>query len=250
MAVVRRTVTVAALCALGAAGLTACSGGDGPSSSDAFKGMSADKIADKGVAATKSADSLRVSGHMSGQGKVTDLDFAVDNSGTCTGRITAKDARADIVQAHKVIYLKGNGPYWQSAAKAQPGADADKTAKAFQGHWVKVPAQDSSVQNICNKQAFMAGMDQDKSERKNMTRQGTAEVDGQEAVVLRNKSGKGETNTLYVATHGKPYILKAVQSGGGAPSTVSFSDYNKRVKATAPPADEVVDPKKISAKAS
>ncbi|MET9530808.1 hypothetical protein ABZY02_09570 [Streptomyces sp. NPDC006649] len=250
MTFLRRSVTVTAVCALSAAGLVACSGGGGSSSSDAFKGMSADKIADKGVAATKSATALRVRGRMSGQGKVTDLDFAVDGSGACTGRLTSKDASADIVQTGKVIYLKGNGPYWKGAAKAQPGADADKTAKALQGHWVKVPAQNSSVQNICNKQAFMAGMDQDKSERKNMSRQGDATVDGQEAAVLKNKTGSGETNTLYVATHGKPYILKAVQSGGDAPSTVRFSDYNKKVKATAPPAGEVVDPKKLTANAS
>lgn len=187
---------------------------------------------------------------MSGQGKATDLDFAVDGSGACTGRLTAKDARADIVQAGKAIYLKGNAAYWKSAAKAQPGADAGKTARAFQGHWVKVPAQDSSVQSICNKQAFMAGMDQDKSERKNMTRRGTVKVGGQDAAVLRNKTGNGETNTLYVATHGKPYILKAVQSGGSTPSSVVFSDYDKQVKATPPPAGEVVDPKKLTASAS
>ncbi|MEU0004242.1 hypothetical protein ABZ079_08050 [Streptomyces sp. NPDC006314] len=66
-------------------------------------------------------------------------------------------------------------------------------------------------------------------------------VDGRKAMALRKKKGSGETITMYVATEGKPYILKLAQSGGRSPGTVVFSDYGKPVHATPPPVSQVID---------
>ena len=45
----------------------------------------------------------------------------------------------------------------------------------------------------------------------------------------------GQKGALYVASHGKPYLLRVVQlkgaSGGG---TIDLSNYNKPVKVTTP----------------
>ncbi|ALO97581.1 hypothetical protein SHL15_6549 [Streptomyces hygroscopicus subsp. limoneus] len=53
--------------------------------------------------------------------------------------------------------------------------------------------------------------------------------------------GGGETVTMYVATEGKPYVLRLDQSGGENPGTVVFSDYERPVEAAPPPTEQVID---------
>ncbi|GAA1534735.1 hypothetical protein GCM10009730_49960 [Streptomyces albidochromogenes] len=93
----------------------------------------------------------------------------------------------------------------------------------LQGRWVKTPADETSTRDICDKQALLAAMDNDKSERQGMTKGKATTVDGQEAIVLRKRDGD-QTLTMYVATKGKPYILKATATGGENPSTMNFTD--------------------------
>ncbi|MEV0253498.1 hypothetical protein AB0H82_04380 [Streptomyces sp. NPDC050732] len=62
-------------------------------------------------------------------------------------------------------------------------------------------------------------------------------VDGTPALKLSGVDGKDEY-TLYVATEGKPYLLKVVQkSGGGKPEALTLSDFDKPVKAGPPTGD-------------
>ncbi len=100
---------------------------------------------------------------------------------------------------------------------------------------------------MCDKQALLAAMDSDKSERDGMRRGATTEVDGKDALTLTKQQADGEKLTLYVATEGEPYILKAVSEGGKQPGETLFSDYNEKVEVEQPPAGEVVDPKTVTA---
>ncbi|TXS35281.1 hypothetical protein, partial [Streptomyces sp. t39] len=50
-----------------------------------FKGLSADRIADKAVAATKGADSLRMAGAIESDGDPVTVDLAMDSQDNCTG---------------------------------------------------------------------------------------------------------------------------------------------------------------------
>ena len=73
----------------------------------------------------------------------------------------------------------------------------------------------------------------------NLARKGkTTTVDGKPAITLTETDGD-ETYTTYVATEGKPYILKMVIKGGKEPGTVKFSDFDKPVDAKAPTGDIV-----------
>ncbi|MGR8009949.1 hypothetical protein [Streptomyces hypolithicus] len=245
-------VSVAA-CAIVAVGLTGCGGddsakgdskGDSSAEQEPFDGMSADQIADKAVAATKKADSVRISIETEGAANPVSLDLAMDNSGSCTGTTTSKDAKADVVQEGKSGCIKGNKPYWKAALGAQGDSaqEADKAVAAFADKWVKVPSSEVAADNgTCDKKATVAALDKDKSERKGMAREGETEVDGRSAVILKKKTAEGAL-TMHVAAEGEPYILKADETGGDAPSSMTFSDYNKPVKAQTPPADQVVDP--------
>ncbi|MEU2437529.1 hypothetical protein ABZ595_15225 [Streptomyces rubradiris] len=241
-----RTLAASVICATTAVGIAGCS--DDGSSNQPFEGQSADQVAAKAVTATRNATSLHMAGKLSAQGKPLTVDFRVDTQKNCQGRLAMDSGSADVIHTGQTTYIKGDEKFWAGAARDSAGGE--KQARALSGRWVKVPVGDSRTTGLCDKQGFLADLDSDKSERKGMTKGDVITVDGRKAIELRKKKGSGESITMYVATEGKPYILKLDQSGGKSPGTVVFSDYGKPVKATPPPAGKVIDGTKADKTAS
>ncbi|WP_258055864.1 hypothetical protein [Streptomyces sp. Ru62] len=231
-----RTLAASVICATAAMGAAGCS--DEGSSDQPFEGQSADQVAAKAVTATRNAASLRMAGKVSAEGQPLTVDFHVDTQKNCKGRMSMERGSADVIHAGQATYIKGDEEFWGNAAKGSAGRQ--KEVRALSGRWVKVPVGDARTTGLCDKQGFLADMDSDKSERKGMTKGDVTTVNGRKAIALKKKKG-GESITMYVATEGKPYILKLDQSGGENPGTVVFSDYEKPVKAAPPPAGQVID---------
>jgi hypothetical protein len=232
------------LVSLGATALVGCGGEK--DADEAFGGKSADAIAADAVKATRDAKSLRIAGNGRQQGgNEIGLDFHVDDQDRCKGTMTGQDAKADVLQIGQDVYVRGDEKFWQNTLKGSPGTDG--AVEKLRGKWVKSEPGQSGTEGMCDKQAFLATLDSDKSERKGMKKGEAAEVDGQPALALEKKQPGGEKITMYVATEGEPYILKAVTEGGEAPGEVVLSDYNKKVDAQKPADEDVVDPKKATA---
>ena len=215
--------------------------GDGKSGSDkAFSGQSADQIADKAVAATKKARSLRMKGDArQPDGKTMTVDLAVDKQKNCDGTIRMQNTRADVRQVGQVFYMRGDETYWKTALKGQSGAE--KLIPKLKDKWAKMPAGEGADEGMCDKQKLIASMDENKSERKGMKKGEATTVGGQDAIKLIKKKSGGETLALYVATEGEPYILRSSTEGGKTPNTATFSDYGKEVTPEKPAAGETVD---------
>ncbi|MFI2209373.1 hypothetical protein [Streptomyces sp. NPDC020141] len=238
----KRSVTLAVAVCLGAGALAGC-GESGSGSDEPFKGKSADKIAADAVQATRDATSVRMAGSAEQRdGSTVKVDFSVDERDNCAGTVSGQGAKAEIVQTDQTAYVRGDEAFWKNALKGQP--DADKAMGKLQGKWVKTPANEIGLQGMCDKQAFLAAMDGDKSEREGMKKGETTSVDGKDALTLEKKRPGGEKLTLFVATEGEPHILKSVSEGGKAPGEMVFTDYGKKVDAPEPSGDEVVDPEK------
>ncbi|MWA15686.1 hypothetical protein E5671_42005 [Streptomyces sp. BA2] len=240
-----------AAAAAGAA-LVALAGCGGDASDDKseqpFAGKSADQIAADAVKATEQADSMHMKGTVQqSAGSTMTVDLSVDNSKNCDGSIRAEGTLADVRNAKGTFYLRGDEKYWQKALKGQAGSD--KIVPKVADKWVKAPADDATTKSLCDKKALMASMDKDKSERKGMKKGSTTNVDGAETIRLTKKTSGGETLTMYVATEGKPYILRTTSTGGGEPNTATFSDYGKSVSPEAPAPGETVDLKDLAASA-
>ncbi|WP_241844888.1 hypothetical protein [Streptomyces silvensis] len=220
-------------------------GNDSGGSEKPFSGESADQIAAKAVAATKKAKSLHVKGDTrQSDGKTLTLDLSVDKQKNCDGTVQIQGSRADVRHIGDTFYLRGDEQYWKTALKSQPGAA--KAIPKLQDKWAKMPADDAVTKGLCDKQDLIGAMDSDKSARKSMKKGGTTTVDGQEAIELTKKSSAGETQKLYVATEGEPYILRATAEGGKRPSTTTFSDYDKEVRPEKPSAGDTVDPRQLA----
>ena len=63
--------------------------------------------------------------------------------------------------------------------------------------------------------------------------------DGTPALTLHEKDGK-DRYTLYVATEGKPYLLRVDSTAGADQGSVAFSDFDEPVPAQKP-AGEILD---------
>ncbi|TQK52019.1 hypothetical protein FBY35_2444 [Streptomyces sp. SLBN-118] len=259
MAAKRKFLVMAVVGAAAIAGLAGCSTGgeyEAPSgtgkiekneaveaaatkaSDDPFGGLSADQIADKAVAATKSARSIRIAGKVTSGAELLTVDFAVDSKGSCTGKIGMRGGNAELRKVGKVLYIKGDDTFW----KASVGAQAHGITDLLKGRWMKVPQGSSSaMEGVCDLKAMLADTNKDALERQGMTRGPDAAVGGKPVVTLVKKKPGGETLTMYVAKEGAPYLLRVVKKGGTEPGTLTFSDFNKPVKAVAPPPDQVVD---------
>ncbi len=225
--------------------LAGCGGGSG-GGSEPFEGQSADDIAAKAVEATRKAESMHVKGdNRLKDGSTVTIDVSVDQRKNCQGTIGAGETTAEVRHTEATLYLRGDEQYWENALKQQPGA-ARKMAPKLQDKWVRMPANDATTTGVCDKQGFVAAMDEDKSERQGMKRGDTTEVDGEEALKLTKKNSAGETLALYVATKGEPYILKTTTEGGENPGSVTFSDYDKPVEPEQPPAGQTVDLKEVA----
>ncbi|MEU5686134.1 hypothetical protein DEJ48_08860 [Streptomyces venezuelae] len=242
----RRVSGVIGVTVLAAALLSSCGDSDDGGGSDKpFAKDSADQIASKAVAATKGADSMRIKGDMRQDGKPVSLDIAVDQEKNCEGTIGTGGAKAEVRHTNGTLYMRGNEQYWKASLKNKPGSE--KVISKVADKWVKMPADDASTAGMCDKQGLVASMDENKSERKGMKKGETTSVDGKDAIALTKKGSGGETNTMYVATEGKPYILRVSTKGGDAPNDATFGDYDKPVKPETPAKGETVDLKELAA---
>lgn len=228
MAANRKLLAVAVACAAAVIGVTGCSSDSGDK--DPFDGMSADKIAEKASKASQDAGSYTMSGKMKQAGQANDIEFAVAKSGDCKGTMGSAKGKAEFLSVGDVTYSKGDDKFWES----QGGGS---TAELLKGRWVKQPTKGGRP--VCNPDDMFSNKN-----LKNLKREDDAEVGGQKAAVLTRKK-KDETTTFFVAMEGKPYFLKVVNKASEGPSTVTFKDYGKAVEVKAPPADQVVDPKKL-----
>ncbi|MFI7350873.1 hypothetical protein ACIBSR_32035 [Streptomyces sp. NPDC049936] len=245
----RNVTTAVATASASVALLAGCGGGSGDGSKP-FEGQSADSVAAKAVEATREAKSMHVKGDTRQEGGSTvTIDVSVDRAKNCEGTIGAGDTEAEVRYTGSTLYLRGDRQYWENALKQQPD-EAREMVPKLSDKWVRMPGNDATTAGVCDKQGFVAAMDQDKSQRQGMRRGETSEVNGEEALKLTKEGDGGETLAMYVATEGEPYILRTTTEGGENPGSVTFSDYGEPVAPEQPPAGETVDLKGLGARSS
>ncbi|MEU7244867.1 hypothetical protein ACI2L4_30715 [Streptomyces sparsogenes] len=252
----RSTTTLAALCAVTALALTACGtdGKDGdagksgqkvsasskgsPSATSSGSGLeklSGPEIADKAMKAMKSAKSLTTDLKGTVDGGPMTYHLSSDSEGECAGRLTmGSDGGVELIKTGDMVYMKFDRAFW----KSQGGKDGAAAADMIGDRWTKSKATGADAKDFatfCDSDTMLAGFQDGPS----AARKGkTTTVDGKPAITLTETEGK-ETYTAYIATEGKPYLLKLVTKGGKEPGTVKFSDFDKPVDAKAPTGDVV-----------
>ncbi|MEU3946747.1 hypothetical protein [Streptomyces sp. NPDC029526] len=165
--------------------------------------------------------------------EVTDGDdrssrLTTDLKGTCAFTSTsASGARLEQIRIDGTDYVRPNRAYLEESG--YPGS-----GKGKQNRWAKVPAdrsQPGDGLSSCTHEFASFG----RPEKGEPT-----EVDGTPAIPL-TVAEKDGTYTFYVATEGKPYLLKVVYRDDGFHTTTSFSAFDEPLDVRPPDEDDVLD---------
>ncbi|GAA2590066.1 MULTISPECIES: hypothetical protein [Streptomyces] len=261
----RGTALTALLIAAATVGLTGCqSGQDGdgdagtsktsasasaPASASAsaskaaaaepFAGLTGKEIADRAVEATSGARSLRIAGDVSDDesGGTIRIDMAMDRQGECAGTMSLDgQGEAELIKTGDTLYMKYDERFLRAQSEGEPAAETDAAVDMLAGRWTRMAATGQDAKDMaafCDLDGMLgdaegAGQDVTRGER--------TDVDGRPALLLHEKDG-ADRNTLYVATEGKPYLLRFDSESEKDPGTITFSAYDEPVAAKAPTGD-------------
>ncbi|TQF03366.1 hypothetical protein E6W39_15430 [Kitasatospora acidiphila] len=257
----------AVLCAVLAAGATACGGSQGssgkaaapasaafPASASAsaaaspsvpdMSSMSADRVIDRIRATMGTVSSVHVAGYAMSDGQKMTLDVSAGKNKNCTGTVTAGDTGSiELIHNSTGTWIKPDATYWKSMAtqKGNPQA-GDAVAELFKGRWLTGAQDDPDLKGMAEMCGVLAGIDDalgEDSTKTSATKGDYAFVDGARALVVNVTDDSGPT-VLYPAADAQPYLLRVVNNGSDG-GIVDLSDYDKPLDIQARPADQVID---------
>ena len=235
---VLRRAALTALCTSAVVGLTACGlatgAGVGDDSAAKLEDRSGSTIANQAVKTTKGARSLTVTADFTTADGPEKYRMSSNTDGDCAGTLAIDGGNAQLIKTGKTVYLKYDDAFWDSQ-----GVDGKAAAELIGDRWLRSTADSSDVKEIaglCDLDSTLDGLEQGSID---VTKGKPTTIAGTPAIPLTEKDGK-ETYTSYVATEGKPYLLKVVVKGGKEPGTVTFSDFDKPLPAKAPAKKDTV----------
>ncbi|GGY99698.1 hypothetical protein [Streptomyces poonensis] len=207
-----------------------------------FDSMTPEQIGNQASDAVKNVTSMRVTGKASSDGRQVEVDLTMDVRGSCNGTIGTSQGTVQIIKSDSLVYAKAKEDFWRATFNRGMAAEqAEEMVALFTGRWIKPPKMMSeTLGRICD------GFDtlietMSPAYDGNATREADATVGGRPAAVLTERTTT-ETTTVYIAKEGKPYLLRTKVAGGNEPGDLTFTDHDKPVDTTPPPADQILDP--------
>ena len=175
------------------------------------------------------ARSVHVVGDIvSGKTKIR-LDLRAGKGRTGRGSVTLDGARFDVVATGSAVYIGGNDAFWKQAGGASGAA-------LFRGKYLKTNRKDPAFEQIA---AFFDLADLSKNL---LPLDGLAGSDVETVAGVPARVLKDGGNARYaVSTTGKPYPLEWSGTEGSDRIALTFSEYDKALDLTPPPAGKVVD---------
>ncbi|MFB0631109.1 hypothetical protein [Streptomyces sp. AB3(2024)] len=209
-------------------------------------GRSGQEILTEAYEATRKAESAHVNAKADYQGKPMQIDLSLDKQGHCNGAVRLEGmGRLDIIKSSELVHFRGDAAYWRGAARERhtPQKQTDQMVAALADRWVKVPVSDpraASMTGTCDLDKLTG----DFGKGSPLARKGqTTVVDGKPALAVTSPSRQG-TQTDYIATEGKPYVLKSAVSGDTTGEAL-FSAFDVPVDTASPQDSDVLDLSKI-----
>ncbi|MBD0709966.1 MULTISPECIES: hypothetical protein [unclassified Streptomyces] len=241
---VRRTAVAALLCGALALGAGACgtSEDDDAKAKGPFGELTGSQILDKAIGTTKTAKSLSIAVDTTSEGERLKAFFSLDTAKKCTGTLSiGATGTAEVLKADdKDVYLRLDETMLREQLKDEDQETRDAVLEQLKGRWTKSPMSDPETKDMtefCDLKGLLAEFEKGAT---GIEKGEETTVDGKMAIKLTEKSDD-ETNTVYVAAEGTPYLLKVVTTGGDEPGTIAFSRYGEPVTAKAPAAKDIAD---------
>ncbi|MFH8974857.1 hypothetical protein [Streptomyces sp. NPDC017890] len=192
---------------------------------------SADDLLEDANAVMRGLKSVRVdSTSTTAKGGTVTVRLVTDLDSRCTATTTfSQGGTLDQIRMGETDYVRPDRAYLE---KRKPGSVTSE-----QRLWIRTPAdaaQPGDGLSSCTRPFESFGT----AEQGKNTRVG--DRDAVELTVTDKEDADG-TYTFYVATEGKPYLLKAVYKGAEYDTTTSFAGFDEPLDIRPPEAAEVID---------
>lgn len=187
------------------------------------------EILDRARQASTAATSLRVRGRLRDGEQVIGLDLRVQGD-NATGWITMDGQRLDLIRTGSLVYLKGDKQFWTSAG-------GESAAELLDGKYLKFKADDKDFADLASL-TYLSQIFSELPEPDDFTlatKGSPTKINGIPAIPV----GDTTDAKLYVATEGKPYLLRL--SPGKGSDHLDFLDYGVPANVRPPAADLVID---------
>lgn len=210
-----------------------------------FPGMSGPDIVDKSVAATTGARSLTLKGSApDGEGGVINMDIALNTRGQCAGSMSMEgQGSLDLIMNRTTVYMRPDAEFIRTQSKGRPAPETNAAVQTMADRWSKTSATSPDAKDMasfCDLDTILAEF---KDVNSAARRGAETTLDGTPALALHETEGR-DRYTIYVATEGKPYLLKVVNETKKRSEALTFTGYDKPVK-TAAPSGDVLDLDKL-----
>ncbi|AQS72401.1 hypothetical protein [Streptomyces pactum] len=223
----KTTTTASAVltCLLAGALVAGCGGGDSGGHE------SADDMLEDANAAMRALKSVRVdSTSTAAKGGTVTVRLVTDLDSRCTAKTTfSRGGTLEQIRIGETDYVRPDRAYLENR---KPG---DVTGE--QRLWIKKPAdaaQPGDGLSSCTRPFESFGT----AKKGKNTRVGDREA---VELTVTDEGDKGGTYTFYVATEGKPYLLKAVYKDAEYDTATSFADFDAPLDIRPPKPAEVID---------
>ncbi|WP_144385367.1 hypothetical protein [Streptomyces sp. SAJ15] len=244
----KNRVWAVAACAALALAVTGCGGDDkkddakggsnGGSSvesgANGVEKLEANEIAQKAKDAMVSAKSMTATVDGVSEGQKTTAKLAMDSEGNCQTDMTMGTMGGySLVKIGNEAWVKPTGMMAQMMLESGAGKFKDKYVHGTTDH-----EKFKDIGEACDIKAIQKEATDSKD--KKWTKGDATEVDGKKAIAIKGTDNDGEPMTLYIATEGKPYPLKAEQQGKEK-ATILYSGWDEKVTPQKPSATETVE---------
>ena len=200
-------------------------------------GKNAPAIVAASLAAMRAAPSFSLDGSIVTVGETIGIHLTVSTDHGSKGTLTINGDAVHLLQIGQVVYFSAGKPFW----KKQGGS---AIAQLFAGRWVDAPVTNSSFSSFSDfldPQRLTSQLLPDPHST-DLHKGRTSVVAGRRVVAVSGTSSSdGSKSTIYVATSGKPYVVRLSSDGSGSGSgtgsgkgSVTFTGYGKPVHVLAP----------------
>lgn len=208
--------------------------------------LSAQEISDKAERELLDAKSVHLRLEQKGTDTDSDdpasMDLTLDQDDNCVGSLRMADdgGRMELIKRGERVWMKPDLAFWKSQL---PDGQAEAVAEVIGDRYLYGTTDDALLKDmagVCDLNTIQDEV-KDKTDDHTALRKGeVTKVDGTSAIPVSGRVD-GKNTTLYVATEGTPYLVRATEKGGGTDSTLTLGDYDKPVPSKTPSDGDSVD---------
>jgi hypothetical protein len=186
----------------------------------------------KAIGAENKIGSVHINGTIHQGSTIITLALVVNGDGEGGGTFLQQGSLIQLKRVGPLLYFNAPKKFWTAHSNAAQ-------ARTYGGKWIEVSALDTRFQSFdqfLNAGDLVSAVFSGHTTPLTLSKPTT--LNGQKVVIVGDSitvKGKKTTGQMYIASKGRPYVLKIVDKGPTESGTITFSHYGNAVSISTPP---------------